>query len=564
MKVAVVGCCHGKMSSLYASIAKTEKTYNVKVDLVIICGDFQSIRNETDLKCISCPDKYKVIGDFHKYYSGERLAPYMTIFIGGNHESSNYLSELYYGGWVCKNIYYLGYSGVVNFNGLRIAGISGIYKVNDFDMGQFEKVPYDNATVRSIYHIRKFNWSKLMQIEEPVDIMLSHDWPTGISFYGNYHDLLRRKEFFKQEMYNYQLGSIPNNDLLVHLKPSYWFSAHLHCKFAAVVNHDNLHHYFPTYLSENQPKFNIPPQNQINEMNNMNDEQQINKKIKIDNPDEIVIDDDDDDDNDKVIHENSSRNIKDNVNSTNPDEIIIEDSEDDDNDNGDVKEEKIKEEEKKELPTPNENVNTNKDKNENVNVNHENNKENMDDEENTINLNDLKRKIKDNENTDLNNSSVANKVTRFLALDKCLPGRQFMQIVDIPTKNETESKINSTEIKDEKTSDQEDSGIISYNECQLPFEYDIEWLAITRAFNKYPVFESNSINIPSISEMKNEIENEKKWIQEHLSEINLNIYENPFIQTAPYYPNNSDFDKSFENPQTKKFCEQIAINIPPF
>ena len=47
-----------------------------------------------DLRCICCPDKYKNIGDFHKYYSGEILAPYMTVFIGGNHESSNYLNEL--------------------------------------------------------------------------------------------------------------------------------------------------------------------------------------------------------------------------------------------------------------------------------------------------------------------------------------------------------------------------------------------------------------------------------------------------------------------------------------
>lgn len=280
MKVAIVGCCHGTMSSLYASIKKTERTYNVKVDLVIICGDFQSIRNETDLKCISCPDKYKAIGDFHKYYSGEILAPYMTLFIGGNHESSNYLSELYYGGWVCKNIYYIGGSGVVNLNGLRIAGLSGIYKDNHFDMSQYEKMPYDNNTIRSVYHVRKFNWQKLMQIEEPVDIMISHDWPTGIPFYGNYNDLLRGKNFFRQDMFSYNLGSTPNNDLLVHLKPSYWFSAHLHCKFAAIVNHNNLHHYFPTYLTENQPHFNIPP-NQNNMNMNMNMNMNINMNINM-------------------------------------------------------------------------------------------------------------------------------------------------------------------------------------------------------------------------------------------------------------------------------------------
>ena len=35
------------------------------------------------------------------------------------------LQELYYGGWVAPNIYYLGSSGVVRYGGLTIAGISG-------------------------------------------------------------------------------------------------------------------------------------------------------------------------------------------------------------------------------------------------------------------------------------------------------------------------------------------------------------------------------------------------------------------------------------------------------
>ena len=43
-----------------------------------------------------------------RYYSGEKKAPILTIFIGGNHEASNYLQELPYGGWVAKNIYYMG------------------------------------------------------------------------------------------------------------------------------------------------------------------------------------------------------------------------------------------------------------------------------------------------------------------------------------------------------------------------------------------------------------------------------------------------------------------------
>jgi len=34
-----------------------------------------------------------------------------------------------------------------------------------------------------------------------------------------------------------KLGSKPTRELLDELKPTYWFAAHLHCKFAAIVNH---------------------------------------------------------------------------------------------------------------------------------------------------------------------------------------------------------------------------------------------------------------------------------------------------------------------------------------
>lgn len=37
-----------------------------KVDALLICGDFQAIRNHQDLQCMSVPDKYKKLGTFYK------------------------------------------------------------------------------------------------------------------------------------------------------------------------------------------------------------------------------------------------------------------------------------------------------------------------------------------------------------------------------------------------------------------------------------------------------------------------------------------------------------------
>lgn len=52
------------------------------------------MRNEEDLESLNVPRKYRSMNSFWKYYSGEELAPYPTIFIGGNHEASNFLWEL--------------------------------------------------------------------------------------------------------------------------------------------------------------------------------------------------------------------------------------------------------------------------------------------------------------------------------------------------------------------------------------------------------------------------------------------------------------------------------------
>ena len=113
---------------------------------------------------MACPPKYRHMGDFKDYYDGTSIAPVPTIFIGGNHEASNFLLDLYYGGWVCPNMYYLGHSGVVNFGGLRIAGISGIFYPRDFRTGYYEKDPFTQDMIRSAYHYREFEIKKLMKV----------------------------------------------------------------------------------------------------------------------------------------------------------------------------------------------------------------------------------------------------------------------------------------------------------------------------------------------------------------------------------------------------------------
>ncbi len=67
---------------------------------------------------------------------------------------------------------------------------------------------------------------------------MTHDWPRGIYHYGNTNQLLRQKKFLRQEVESGTLGSPAAAELLDHLQPTYWFSAHLHVKFAALMQHE--------------------------------------------------------------------------------------------------------------------------------------------------------------------------------------------------------------------------------------------------------------------------------------------------------------------------------------
>lgn len=265
LTVAVEGCCHGELDKIYATISEGEEAAEQiigvneeedgeydsdrrnmkrrkrrKVDLLLICGDFECVRDVQDLECVAVPQKYRKLNTFHEYVSGKKVAPVMTIFIGGNHEASNVLQSLYYGGWVAPNIYFLGYAGVVWYGGLRIAGMSGIFDKKHYQLGHFEQPPYRPDTLRSVYHLRELEVFRLSMISGNVDCFLSHDWPCGIEYFGNRDSLLRKKPYFREESDQGTLGNPPAMALLKKLKPKLWFSAHLHVKFSAVVDHQSL------------------------------------------------------------------------------------------------------------------------------------------------------------------------------------------------------------------------------------------------------------------------------------------------------------------------------------
>jgi lariat debranching enzyme len=370
---------------------------------------------------MSCPVKYRAIGDFHAYYSGQNKAPYLTIFVGGNHEASSHLWELFYGGWVAPNIYYMGAANVVRLGGVRIAGMSGIWKGYNFNKPHHERLPYSQDDIKSIYHVREIDTRKLLQLRTQVDIGISHDWPRAIEQNGNSKALWCMKPDFEQESKDGTLGNVAAAYVMDRLRPPYWFAAHMHCRFSAIKTFDEAHQPLDSAVSNSTAALSDAA------ATSSTDAMPVPH-----NEDEIDLDMDDD---------NGAPLIQPNIEKAAPppgnqDEINLDD--DEDTAAGPSTESHapsaVPSDLREQLPAA------------------------------------FSRPVarKSKPDSEPLPAEITNRVVRFLALDKCLPGRKFLQLLEVQP--HTESK--------EEGSRPPFSG----HREKPKFEYDPEWLAITRVF----------------------------------------------------------------------------------
>ncbi|KAI1754815.1 lariat debranching enzyme, C-terminal domain-containing protein [Xylaria castorea] len=492
VRVAIEGCGHGTLDAIYASVAKASKARGWDgVDLLIIGGDFEAVRNAADLSVMSVPAKYRELGDFPSYYNGTKTAPYLTIFIGGNHEASSYLWELYYGGWVAPNIYYLGAANVLRFGPLRIAGMSGIWKGFDYRKPHHERLPFSQDDIKSFYHVREIDIRKLLLIREQVDVGLSHDWPRAIEKHGDAAALYRMKPDFRQESIDGTLGNPAAEYVMDRLRPAYWFSAHLHCKFTAIK----------TY----QPPGAEPAQAEtsVKEIASPTSEHEQ----ATGNPDEIDLDDEDDDDEAPARDTHDSEQAPPSIPQLTPSGVT--------------------DELRAQLPasfaapaTP------------------------------------AQRGPKLNPGQPVP-ASITNTTTRFLALDKCLPSRKFMQLVTL-------SPVDSSSSSSSSSYPGEEVG------KRYALHYDAEWLAITRVFaQRHLTIGGDPSAAATAADLGEEeyarlVDAERAWVDEHVVRAGRLAVPENFEITAP--PHRPGMHKSvpyqpdeYTNPQTAAFCELVGV-----
>ncbi|KAK5660709.1 hypothetical protein OQA88_12074 [Cercophora sp. LCS_1] len=458
VRVAVEGCGHGTLNAIYASVERSCKERGWDgVDVLIIGGDFQAVRNAADLTVMSVPAKYREMADFHEYYSGARKAPYLTVFVAGNHEASSHLWELYYGGWVAPNIYYMGAANILRLGPLRIAGMSGIWKGRDYRQPHHERLPFNQDDTKTFYHVREFDVRKLLQVRTQVDIGISHDWPRAIEKHGDQRSLFRMKPDFEMESQEGTLGNPAAEYVMDRLRPPYWFSAHLHCKFSAIKNYDAPGPVQPVEPPVLAPTVPAPATS---------------------NPDEISLDLDDEDNNAPQPPTKPT---------TNPDEIPLSDDED-------VTTQPTTQ------PTPQPAPQTTA-------------------PDTTTDVETLRSLLPPSFARPSNlppgqpvPSTIPNRAVRFLALDKCLPGRKFLQLLSLPSS--------------------------SSSNPPFKLQYDPEWLAITRAF--HPFLNIGERNVP-VPPDKGEayygplIDKEMAWVEENVVKKGKLGVPEDFVVTAPVY-----------------------------
>ncbi|KAM0323007.1 hypothetical protein ACHAQA_009106 [Verticillium albo-atrum] len=507
VRVAVEGCGHGTLNAIYAAVEQSCKARGWDgVDILIIGGDFQAVRNAADLTVMSVPAKYREMGDFWEYYSGARTAPYLTLFAGGNHEAASHLWELYYGGWAAPNIYYLGAANVLRLGPLRIAGMSGIWKGFDYRKHHHERLPFGHDDVKSFYHVREIDVRRLLLVREQVDIGISHDWPRGVEKWGDEKALWRMKPDFEAESRDGTLGNVAAEYVLDRLRPPHWFSAHLHCKFAALKRFHG-EEAGTAKAQQLEPQTTTPAPAAAPAAVAAAPEA---------NPDEIDLDDDDED-----------VPVAAAIPTSNPNEISLDDDEDD-------------------VPTTTTATETSKKPEPASNV-----------------PASLRAQLpasfaapKPQPKTTPGQPvppTITNKQVRFLALDKCLPRRHFLQLLDITPHNGAAATPPST---------------APAHPGRFPLQYDPEWLAITRALHAELSIGDRSAPPPrdrGEAHYAPLIDAARAWVETNVVAARGLDVPADFAITAPPHDGGADWrnvpDQPFEytSPQTAAFCDMLQV-----
>jgi lariat debranching enzyme len=230
--IVLVGDIHGRFHRVRDWLANLEGCLDRPIDMALAVGDIEAFRTADDHRRKAA--KRTMPAEFADYATGRCRMDRALYFIGGNNEDFEALHPMPAGGELAPDFHYLGRHGVRSIAGLRTAYLSGIFAPRYID-----KPLQEPTTPESARQAGYFRDDEVRAVEglanEPVDLMLVHEWPRGMISRANAWDrgCSRDLRAFRTPW----IGNGHTRSLVEKLEPGWVFCGHSHTAFATRFEH---------------------------------------------------------------------------------------------------------------------------------------------------------------------------------------------------------------------------------------------------------------------------------------------------------------------------------------
>ncbi|MCE9670157.1 metallophosphoesterase [Myxococcus stipitatus] len=229
---AAVGDVHGHMDRMVRDLQDWSRKARQSLAFVLQVGDFEPHRDEADLATMAAPARYKRLGDFAAYHQRRRRFPWPVYFIGGNHEPHGHLDATPDGFEVAPDCHYLGRVGIRELHGVRVVGLSGVHDEAAFTRRRPPLSRLGSVSNKDFTYFTEEDVERAMEAGT-ADVLLLHDWPSGVIAAEDGADFLGRRRSPSRE----EVGN-PYARLLVDaLRPRLVLCGHLHRAYRGWVEH---------------------------------------------------------------------------------------------------------------------------------------------------------------------------------------------------------------------------------------------------------------------------------------------------------------------------------------
>ena len=177
--IAAVGDVHGHHHQMVTLVEQAAAAAHVSPDLVVQVGDFEPHRHEEDVQSMAAPARYRKLGDFPDFFGGRAGFPWPVLFVGGNHEPYGFLDGIEPGAEIAPGCRWIGRAGMVEHRGLRIAGLSGIFREDCWVEGRPPHAQMHRQKKKRYVGFTPGDIDRLLDLCSGArpDLLLLHEWP---------------------------------------------------------------------------------------------------------------------------------------------------------------------------------------------------------------------------------------------------------------------------------------------------------------------------------------------------------------------------------------------------